>query len=108
MKTLNEYMAIPYCMEIVEDQDEGGYVVSFPDLPGCLTCGETVEQAMENAVDAKRVWLKAALEDDRENLFLFDVAGDPFYSENNMQRLRRSVAQMEATGGTVHEVNLDD
>ncbi len=63
MKTLNEYMAIPCRMEIVEDQDEGGYVISFLDLPGCLTCGETVEQAMENAVDAKRAWLTAALDD---------------------------------------------
>ena len=33
---------------------------------------------------------------------------DPFYSEENLARLRRSIAQMESTGGTVHEVNLDD
>ena len=32
-----------YRMEIVEDKDEGGFVVSYPDLPGCITCGETVE-----------------------------------------------------------------
>ncbi|MCC8059947.1 MAG: toxin-antitoxin system HicB family antitoxin, partial [Clostridiales bacterium] len=31
MKTLSEYMAMSYRMEIVEDKDEGGYVVSFPD-----------------------------------------------------------------------------
>lgn len=59
MKTLNEYLNLPYRMEIVEDRDEGGFVVSFPDLPGCITCGETVE----NAKDAKRAWLEAALED---------------------------------------------
>ena len=38
----------------------------------------------------------------------FDVSIDPFFSDENMARLRRSIAQMEATGGTVHEVNLDD
>lgn len=27
---------------------------------------------------------------------------DPFYSEENMARLRASITQMEATGGTVH------
>ena len=54
MKTLNEYLALPYRMEIVEDREEGGYVVSYPDLPGCLTCGETIESAVENARDAKR------------------------------------------------------
>ena len=63
MKTLNEYLALPYRMEIVEDREEGGYVVSYPDLPGCLTCGETIESAVENARDAKRVWLEAALEE---------------------------------------------
>ncbi len=63
MKTLNEYLSLPYRMEIVEDRDEGGYVVSFPELPGCVTCGETVESAVANAEDAKREWIKAALED---------------------------------------------
>ena len=55
MKTLNEYMSMSYKMEIIEDQDEGGFVISYPDLPGCITCGETIESAMQNAKDAKRV-----------------------------------------------------
>ena len=54
MKTLNEYMSMSYKMEIIEDQDEGGFVISYPDLPGCITCGETIESAMQNAKDAKR------------------------------------------------------
>ena len=32
-------------MEVAEDKDEGGFVVSYPDLPGCITCGETVKSA---------------------------------------------------------------
>lgn len=63
MKTLNEYLALPYRMEIVEDRDEGGFVASYPDLPGCITCGETLESAAANAQDAKRAWLEAALEE---------------------------------------------
>ena len=54
MKTLNEYLRLPYRIEIVEDRNEGGFVVSYPDLPGCITCGETVESAVANALDAKR------------------------------------------------------
>ena len=50
-------------MELVKDPDEGGFVVSFPDLPGCITCGETLEAAVANAADAKRAWLQAALEE---------------------------------------------
>ena len=62
MKTLNDYMEMSYRMEIVEDKVEGGFVVSYPDLPGCITCGETVEAAVTNALDAKKAWIEAALE----------------------------------------------
>lgn len=44
----------------------------------------------------------------REKRLPFEVSVDPFYSEENLARHRRSIAQMESTGGTVHEVNLDD
>jgi len=36
------------------------------------------------------------------------VGNDPFYSDENMARLRRSIERMETTGGTIHEVPLDD
>lgn len=32
--------------------DEGGFWVSFPDIPECLTEGDNIEQAYEMAVDA--------------------------------------------------------
>ena len=67
MKTLDEYMnhymRLSYPMEIIEDPNEGGFVVSYPDLPGCLTCGETIESVVANALDAKRAWLEAAFEE---------------------------------------------
>ena len=65
MKTIEYYMNLQYKMEIVADP-EGGYVASFPDLPGCLSCGETVQQAIENAEDAKKAWLEAAIADEAE------------------------------------------
>ena len=37
MEPLNDYMAMSYRMEIVEDKDEGGFVISYPDLPGYIT-----------------------------------------------------------------------
>lgn len=63
MKTLNDYMKMSYRMEIVEDKEEGGFVVSFPDFPGCITCGETLESAIANVADAKKAWIEAALEE---------------------------------------------
>ena len=50
-------------MEIVEDKEEGGFVVSYPDFPRCITCGETVESAVANALDAKKAWIEATLEE---------------------------------------------
>ena len=63
MKTIEEYMELPYRIELIPDTDEGGFVVSFPDLPGCLSSGETVDEAYRNAEDAKFEWLTAALEE---------------------------------------------
>lgn len=63
MKTIDEYMNKNYELKIVDDPDEGGFVAFYPELPGCITCGETLEEAAENALDAKRAWLEAALDD---------------------------------------------
>lgn len=63
MKTIEEYLALPYKMEIVPDLDEGGYALNWPELPGCVTCGETLEQAVRNAEDAKYTWLETAIEE---------------------------------------------
>ena len=46
----------------------------------------------------------------REQRIPFEISLDsePFYSAANKERLRKSIAQLERTGGTVHEVKLDD
>ena len=44
----------------------------------------------------------------REHRIPFEVSADPFYSAENIDRLRKSVEQMESTGGTIHEVDFDD
>ena len=62
MRELEDYMEMPHRMEVIAD-DEGGYVVSFPELKGCLTSGETIESAIANAREAKREWILAALEE---------------------------------------------
>lgn len=37
---------------IFEQQDEGGFTVTFPDLPGCITEGDTEQEATSMAMDA--------------------------------------------------------
>ena len=47
-------------------EEEGGYSVEFPDLKGCITQGETLEEAMEMAEDAALGWLLDELENGKE------------------------------------------
>lgn len=65
-KTIDYYISLPYRLEIIPDKEEGGYGARYPELPGCITCGETLETVARNAEDAKREWLLSALEDGAE------------------------------------------
>ena len=58
---LKYYMSLPYEMSITRSP-EGGYVGSIPDLPGCITQGETRLEVLEMLEDAKLCWLEAALD----------------------------------------------
>ena len=46
---------------LLETAEEGGYVVSVPALPGCLTQGETYEEAIEMAKDAIAGYLNSLI-----------------------------------------------
>ena len=62
-KDLNYYMSLPYRVEVVEDKEEGGYALHCPELSGCMTCADTIEQGFRMIEDAKREWFMACLED---------------------------------------------
>ncbi|MDI6880805.1 MAG: type II toxin-antitoxin system HicB family antitoxin [Desulfitobacteriaceae bacterium] len=47
------YLGLPYKYSIYPAQ-EGGYVIEIPDLPGCISQGETVEEAVSMIEDAKK------------------------------------------------------
>lgn len=63
MKTLEYYLSLPYKLEIVPDTEEGGYAARYPDLPGCITCSDSLDTLIKNAEDAKKSWLEAAIEE---------------------------------------------
>ena len=66
MRTIEEYMKLPYKVEVIPDVDEGGFVASYPELVGYISCGDTMEAAIANLLDAKKAWLEAAIEDGLE------------------------------------------
>jgi antitoxin HicB len=65
-KTLEEYMELPYTIEITHDRDgdgNEGFVAEVRELPGCLSQGATIEEAAARIRDAMEDWLSVALED---------------------------------------------
>ena len=54
MNRLDEYLKLPYTLVLIPDLEEGGFTAYFPELKGCVTCGETYTEAVENAMDAKK------------------------------------------------------
>ena len=53
----------PIHIEPVPKDEGGGYMVTFPDLPGCIADGETIDAAIAEARDAFIAWTTAELED---------------------------------------------
>jgi antitoxin HicB len=43
----------------------GGWLAEVPELPGCMSDGETPQQAVESVMDAITCWIEAAEEDGR-------------------------------------------
>ena len=48
---------------IMEPSDEGGYTVYVPALPGCISEGDTAEEALENIREAIELYLEATEDD---------------------------------------------
>ena len=54
------HLAYPALLRELTEDEGGGFVLEFPDLPGCVADGDTVEEAIANAQDAIAEWIDAA------------------------------------------------
>jgi antitoxin HicB len=52
----------PFRVRPFTDEEGGSYLIAFPDLPGCLSDGETIEEAIASGADALRSWIETARE----------------------------------------------
>jgi antitoxin HicB len=62
-KNLDYYLNLAYPVRVYPEPDGSGYTAEVIDLPGCLTCADTLDELWEMVQDAKRGWLELALED---------------------------------------------
>lgn len=57
-------MKLEYAVRIerLAESEGGGYLATVPDLPGCMSDGDTPEEALRNVQDAIESWIEAAKE----------------------------------------------
>ena len=53
------FEAYSHIISQLSKEDGGGFLVTFPDLPGCMSDGETEAEAVDNGRDAFKVWVSA-------------------------------------------------
>lgn len=50
----------PVLVSPLSAEDGGGFLATVPDLPGCMSDGETPQEALSNVQDAIESWIEAA------------------------------------------------
>jgi len=63
-KDLKYYLSLPYTIQITRE-DETTWFARVVELPGCMTEGNSPEEAADMIQDALAAWLEVALEDGR-------------------------------------------
>ncbi|MEL6494780.1 MAG: type II toxin-antitoxin system HicB family antitoxin [Cyanobacteria bacterium J06623_7] len=61
--SLEDYVSLNYLVAVYPE--DKGFTVMIPQLPGCMSQGETLDEAMNNIKKAKRLWLSVVYASDR-------------------------------------------
>lgn len=104
VKTLEYYMGLPYRIEIVEDKDEGGFALHCPELNGCMTCADSIEEGLKLLNDAKKEWFSACLED---GISIPEPTTDENYSGQFKLRLPKSLHRLLAQKSNEEGVSMN-
>ncbi len=60
-ESLEDYLSLTYPITLYPEA-EGGYTVMIADLPGCISQGESLDEAVANIQEAKTAWIETAWE----------------------------------------------
>jgi antitoxin HicB len=85
MRDLKQY---PFEIQLLTEDDGGGYLISFPDFSECISDGETIEEAIQNGLDALEETI-AVLE--HMNLPVPEPGSGGSYSGKFVQRVPKSL-----------------
>lgn len=101
--SLEDYRALEYSFMVWADPD-GGYVITYPDLPGCITQADTLDEIVPMAEDARRSWIEIAYE---EGVDIPMPSYRAEYSGKFNLRLPRSLHRMLAESAGAEGVSLN-
>ena len=62
-KNIEYYLGLNYRIEVLKSKEGEGYTLRCPELRGCITCANTLEEGFEMIEDAKLSWFEACIED---------------------------------------------
>ena len=65
-KSLEYYLALKYPISIYPEDE--GYTVLIPDLPDCISQGDTLEEAIEAINEARELWIKTVYSSAKKNI----------------------------------------
>ena len=64
-RTPEEYLKAPYARILIPDE-EGGFIAEILEFPGCISQGDTAEEALKNLEAAANGWIEATLAQGQE------------------------------------------
>jgi antitoxin HicB len=102
-RTVEAYAALPYRLEITQGE-HGAFAVRYPDLPGCITQVERLDDAIPAAREILTGWLEIALEDGQA-IPLPRQRDD--YSGKFMVRIPKSLHRALSTAADAEGVSLN-
>ncbi|MDQ1351339.1 MAG: hypothetical protein QG657_1641 [Acidobacteriota bacterium] len=103
-KDLAYYMELPYNI-IIRKDPYGGYFAKIEELEGCMTQGETYEEALKNIREAMELWLENALEDC--DIIPEPVADEEEFSGKFVLRLPKTLHRKLARNASKENVSLN-
>lgn len=103
-KDLTYYMGLPYNI-IIRKDPYGGYFAKIEELEGCMTQGETYEEALKNIREAMELWLENALEDG--DIIPEPVADEEDFSGKFVLRLPKTLHRKLARNASKENVSLN-
>jgi predicted RNase H-like HicB family nuclease len=59
-RSLEQYLAVQYPLRVTVDREDGGYVIDFPELPGCMTQVERLVDVGPMAEEIRTLWIEDA------------------------------------------------